>query len=254
MKTTAISPFIFESSQIRVIMVDGEPWFVAKDVCDALGLTNSRMSLMALDADEKGVSSTYTPGGQQEISIINESGLYTLILRCRDAVKQGTLPWRFRKWVTAEVLPSIRKTGNYSQRQTRRTDELNGKDMTNLKHIIHMMTGNFTHNQAWSNAVWFCLRRATGVPSPHPFAVSDLPVLADECRRIMIMTGMLRDFLYTAETTMIKRVLRNGESAEAFIEEMHNGLLDLLRNDTNCRQKLAAFEEKSLRDLRYSLN
>lgn len=111
---SAPAVFSFDSSfNIRVIDQNGEPWFVAKDVCDALGLSNSRMALQALDDDEKGVSSTDTPGGMQELAIVNESGLYTLILRCRDATKPGTLPHRFRKWITSEVLPAIRKTGRY---------------------------------------------------------------------------------------------------------------------------------------------
>ncbi len=109
--------FSFEASNpIRAISIEGSPWFVAKDVCDALRLTNSRMAMKALDEDEKGVSSIYTLGGKQDLSIISESGLYTLILRCRDAVTPGTIPYRFRKWVTSEVLPAIRQTGQYQHR------------------------------------------------------------------------------------------------------------------------------------------
>jgi prophage antirepressor-like protein len=110
---TAIIPFDFEGRSVRVVPRDGEPWFVAADVCSALGLTNSRMALQALDEDEKGVSSTYTPGGPQQTAIVSESGLYTLILRSRDATKPGTVAHRFRKWVTSEVLPAIRKHGGY---------------------------------------------------------------------------------------------------------------------------------------------
>ncbi len=105
--------FKFGSHEIRVINKDGELWFVAKDVCDAIGLSNSRVSLLALDDDEKEVSSTYTLGGRQDLSVVSESGMYTLVLRCRDAVKQGSVPHQFRKWVTGEVLPAIRKTGSY---------------------------------------------------------------------------------------------------------------------------------------------
>ncbi|MFK5041649.1 BRO family protein [Glaesserella parasuis] len=112
-QSTQLSTFNFEQSSIRVIAVNNEPWFVAKDVCNAIGLSNSRMALLALDEDEKGVSSTYTLGGEQDLAIVSESGMYTLILRCRDAVKKGSVPHRFRKWVTAEVLPQIRKTGRY---------------------------------------------------------------------------------------------------------------------------------------------
>ncbi|EAS0448462.1 hypothetical protein E9219_18375 [Salmonella enterica] len=109
--------FTFEDHEIRTVMRNGEPWFFAADVCKAIALDNT--AIRKLDDDEKGLHSTQTPGGMQEISIISESGLYTLILRCRDAVKQGTLPWRFRKWVTNEVLPSIRKTGRYQVEEKR---------------------------------------------------------------------------------------------------------------------------------------
>ncbi|RWS78343.1 hypothetical protein DN614_29690 [Klebsiella michiganensis] len=107
--------FKFDDKDVRVIAKDGEPWFVATDLCDVLNLTNSRVSLMALDNDEKGVSSIYTIKGNQEVAVVSESGMYTLILRCRDAVKPGTAPYRVRKWVTTEVLPSIRKTGSYEK-------------------------------------------------------------------------------------------------------------------------------------------
>ncbi|MFW9316980.1 BRO family protein [Glaesserella parasuis] len=112
-QSTQLSTFNFEQSSIRVIAVNNEPWFVAKDVCDAIGIDNNRKALLALDEDEKGVTLSNTLGGQQEMNIISESGMYTLILRCRDAVKKGSVPHRFRKWVTAEVLPQIRKTGRY---------------------------------------------------------------------------------------------------------------------------------------------
>ncbi|MDT7076425.1 BRO family protein [Citrobacter amalonaticus] len=116
--------FKFESSApVRMFNIDGNPWFAASDVCKALGLTNSRMSLKALDDDEKGVSSTYTVKGSQTVNVINESGLYTLILRCRDAVTPGTIPYRFRKWVTGEVLPQIRRTGRYVREELSPADK-----------------------------------------------------------------------------------------------------------------------------------
>ena len=113
MKTMEVTSFFFEDNSVRTLILEDNTWFVAQDLCSALHLSNSRMALRALDNDEKGVSSTYTPGGNQEVAIVSESGMYTLILRCRDAVKPGTLPHRFRKWVTNEVLPQIRKSGSY---------------------------------------------------------------------------------------------------------------------------------------------
>lgn len=110
-----ISTFNFENQSIRTIAINNEPWFIAKDLCDAINISNYRDAIERLDEDEKGVALTDTLGGKQEMSVVSESGMYTLILRCRDAVKKGSIPHRFRKWVTAEVLPQIRKTGSYSQ-------------------------------------------------------------------------------------------------------------------------------------------
>lgn len=112
-----LSTFNFETRSIRVIAINNEPWFIVKDVCEAAGIANYRDAVERLDDDEKGVALTDTLGGQQEMNIINESGMYTLILRCREAVKKGSVPHRFRKWVTAEVLPQIRKTGEYQKTQ-----------------------------------------------------------------------------------------------------------------------------------------
>jgi prophage antirepressor-like protein len=100
--------FSFDGAAVRVVLVDGEPWWVAADVCGALAIANPRDALSRLDDDEKGVGLTDTLGGSQHLSIINESGLYSLILRSRKAEAK-----RFKKWVTAEVLPSIRKHGAY---------------------------------------------------------------------------------------------------------------------------------------------
>ena len=106
---TSVASFSFENFPVRAINRNGEIWFVAADVGAVLELTNVRASVALLDDDEKGVNTIDTPSGKQEMSIINESGLYALILRSRKPEAK-----RFRKWVTSEVLPSIRKTGSYS--------------------------------------------------------------------------------------------------------------------------------------------
>ena len=105
-----ITPFHFGDQQVRVISDDrGEPWFVGADVCEALALRNSRDAMARLDEDEKGVAITDTLGGPQEMLTINESGLYSLILTSRKPSAK-----KFKKWVTSEVLPSIRRTGAYT--------------------------------------------------------------------------------------------------------------------------------------------
>lgn len=101
----------YQSMDVRMVMQDGETWWVLADVCKVLGLTNSRMTTKQLDDDEKGVSQIYTPGGPQEMTIINESGLYSVILRSDKPEAKA-----FKRWITHEVLPSIRRTGTYSVR------------------------------------------------------------------------------------------------------------------------------------------
>lgn len=102
--------FNFESSNVRVCVGEnGEPQFVAADVCQALTIDNHRNVLARLDEDEKGVQSMDTPGGRQDLAVVNESGLYSLILTSRKPEAK-----RFKRWVTHEVLPSIRKTGSYA--------------------------------------------------------------------------------------------------------------------------------------------
>lgn len=103
-----IIPFDFDEQAVRVLMRDGAPWFVAADVCRVLEIGNSRDAVSRLDDDEKGVATTDTLGGAQKMTIISESGLYALIVTSRKAEAR-----RFRKWVTGEVLPSIRRNGRY---------------------------------------------------------------------------------------------------------------------------------------------
>lgn len=100
--------FAFNRQSVRVIRVDGEPWFVAKDVCEVLEIANSRDAVARLDDDERSVVSTDTPGGMQKLQAVNESGLYALVLGSRKPEAKA-----FKRWITHEVLPAIRTTGHY---------------------------------------------------------------------------------------------------------------------------------------------
>ncbi|MFD3271477.1 BRO family protein [Paenibacillus dendritiformis] len=100
--------FNFSGSDIRVVTKDGQPWWVAKDVCDVLEIKNSRDALGRLDEDEKGVASTDTLGGTQQVQVVNESGLYSLVLSSRKPEAK-----QFKRWITHEVIPAIRRTGAY---------------------------------------------------------------------------------------------------------------------------------------------
>lgn len=112
---------IFENSQfgtIRAVEIDGDPWFVAADVCRALDIKNSRDAMTRLEDDERGVISTDTPGGKQEMNVVNEPGLYSLVLGSRKPEAKA-----FKRWITHEVIPSIRRNGGYIAGQESMTPE-----------------------------------------------------------------------------------------------------------------------------------
>ena len=104
--------FSFPTHALRVEMIDGEPWFVASDVCESLGLDDTSKACSRLDDDEKLTRTMFVSGQNREVLIINESGLYSLILTSRKPEAK-----KFKKWVTADVLPAIRKTGRYESAQ-----------------------------------------------------------------------------------------------------------------------------------------
>ena len=104
-----------ENAPIRVQVINGETWFVAKDVCDNLGINKYRDAFTRLDDDERVYVLVDTLGGPQRVVAVNESGLYSLVFQSR---KPGAK--KFRKWVTMDVLPSIRKTGGYSVKSSRK--------------------------------------------------------------------------------------------------------------------------------------
>ena len=112
---------IFENPEfgaVRTLVRDNEPWFSGKDVATALGYSNPHKAIRDhVDVEDKGMNETFTPGGKQAIAVINESGLYSLILSSKLPTAKA-----FKHWVTSEVLPSIRKTGGYIAGQETMSD------------------------------------------------------------------------------------------------------------------------------------
>lgn len=127
-----------EFGEIRTIIIDGEPWFVGKDIATALGYSNTRDALAKhVDDEDKGVAKCDTPSGKQNMSIINESGLYALIFGSK--LESAT---RFKHWVTSEVLPSIRKHGAYM------TNEVIERTLTDPDYLIQLATALKEERQA----------------------------------------------------------------------------------------------------------
>lgn len=172
---TQLSTFNFESNSIRTLVINNEPWFVAKDLCNAINISNYRDAIERLDEDEKGVALTDTLGGKQEMNIVSESGMYTLILRCRDAVKKGSVPHRFRKWVTSEVLPQIRKTGSYSKTTV--------DQRTGLRNAVNMLVSK--KGLIYSDA-YHLIHQRFNVESIEDLTLEQLPQAVEYVHRIVL--------------------------------------------------------------------
>lgn len=124
---TDIQIFNYQNNEVRTVEMNGEPWFVLKDVCEVLGLTDTGRTAERLDPDELTRTTLVSGGQNREMFVINESGLYNVILR---SDKPEAKP--FRKWVTSEVLPSIRKHGAYMTPETLQAAILNPDTMIQL--------------------------------------------------------------------------------------------------------------------------
>ena len=115
--TGTLVPFNYGAVQVRVVTIDDEPWFVLSDLCKVLGIRNPRDVAARLDDDMKGVDQIDTPGGRQTLTIVSEAGMYEVVIRS-DKPEAAA----FRRWITTEVLPSIRKHGGYQATPSLPTD------------------------------------------------------------------------------------------------------------------------------------
>ena len=148
-----IVPFDFHGREVRTISLDSEPWFVASDVCDFFGVTNRNRVMQEIDPADKGGTQIDTPGGRQTVTTINEPGLFQLLFALQPqkarGVDQSDIDARmdqvrqFKRWVTHDVLPAIRKTGTFTAPAAPRTEmeiirEQHGAISTLLEHNERM--------------------------------------------------------------------------------------------------------------------
>nr|DAO01824.1 MAG TPA: repressor domain protein [Bacteriophage sp.] len=180
-QTKQLSTFNFENQSIRALLINNEPWFVAKDLCDTLGITNPSKAILNLDDDEKMISTDSNlklgsaGNGAQSLALVSESGMYTLILRCRDAVKKGSVPHRFRKWVTSEVLPQIRKTGSYSKTTV--------DQRTGLRNAVNMLVSK--KGLIYSDA-YHLIHQRFNVESIEDLTLEQLPKAVEYVHKIVL--------------------------------------------------------------------
>lgn len=238
MATSALT-FTFSTQELRVIMRDGEPWFVAADVCAALGIKRTDDGAGRLDDDEKGAASIRTPGGEQQMTVVSESGLYSLVLGSRKPEAK-----RFKKWVTSEVLPSIRKTGRYQLPSHSAQQFLAPKDEAELSNAVNGVVGCFWFEKAWRQAIWFALRQAAGRPAPQRFLAADLPVLRRELDRIAQAARELSRSMCEAEREVILRVVRRGEDGGQVQDQIWRELMQ--ESKAICRKLGAASTQRDL--------
>lgn len=194
-----IIPFFFKSQNIRVIAdQSGEPWFVAKDICDALGLKNIAMALSKIPDHHKGVNSIDTLGGIQRLNFVDEPGLYRLILRCK---KKEADP--FIEWVTSKVIPQIRKTGRYQEsaqerRRLRHEAASSYKVMSSVLQLIRQNNGKETKSFHYANEAKLINWVITGEYKPidrESLPLNELNMMAklEERNTVLIGCGFERD-------------------------------------------------------------
>ena len=186
---------------VRVVDHRNAPWFIAKDICDALEVKNTAQALIRLDDDEKDVILNDTPGGTQETSVVNEPGMYSLVLSSRKKEAR-----EFKRWITHEVIPAIRATGKYDIRQNNVpaviADDVRrqGNDISDIKAMLQQsgIFDVFTNPRYSFYQYRYFYVTTTGDDSPRGFYDS----IAD-------YTGIVVPMSYNIKTTVIEWILNN---------------------------------------------
>ena len=173
--------FEYEGSSVRTVEKDGEPWFVAADVCRILEIGNPSDVIYRLDDDEKGVDSIETLGGTQKMAVVNEAGLYTVILGSRKPEAK-----KFKRWITHEVIPSIRKHGVYA------IDEV----LKNPDVLINALQALKAEREAKERLALECAFKAQQIAEMHPKVDYHDKVLA--CPDLVKVTVIAKDYGWSA--------------------------------------------------------
>lgn len=226
----------FEGREVRMILRDGEPWWVAKDVCHVLGLRNTKMAVAALDDDERdGVSISDSIGRNQRQTVINESGLYALILRSSKPEAK-----RLKKWITSEVLPTIRRTGGYRKELALPTPDHGGDPVLAIIDACQTMRMEQISMEQRITAIEDRMQSASdairALPAPE-MVLSELP-LRTQCRQavdnLCRLAGLghreawiraYREYELRFKTNLTTRMKNAGRERLTIIEE--DGNLDV---------------------------
>lgn len=232
----AISTFTFhESHNVRVQLIDGEPWFCLPDICKTLDIKN--VTQLRNQLDTKGLCKTYTltSGGKQQLNYVNEPNLYRVIFRSnKPEAKQ------FQDWVFNEVLPTIRKTGKYEvPKPVAPSNYVTANDMENIKRLVWHCSDFMDYDETFSRAIWYALREKTRVKSPEAFKVEDLPLLGEEFERIIHIIEPYLCARREAERQLISRLVRGRGDYETIMKDILYLMRDSVEEQTkNTRKKI----------------
>ncbi len=211
---SSILSFDFSTESVRVVIIDNQPWFVAKDVCAILGIKNHKDAITTLDEDEtKGVGITDPLGkNQQTASAVNESGLYALIFKSRKpAAKQ------FRKWVTNEVLPQIRKTGSYIPDQS--VETISTEQYRQLRYQVYLIGNRLQKSGAAEFAAWRGVRKFAGVTKAQLIPSEKYENCLDYLKGIQSDMEAFKECVREAETNIFRRTFKLPLADIKMIEE-----------------------------------
>lgn len=215
---TEMQPYAFRGNDVRVTVVDGEPWFVASDVAKVLGYREAYHLTRSIDDEDKGPHNVRTPGGSQQMTVINESGLYAAILGSRIQSARD-----FKRWVTSEVLPSIRRTGSYGTPAGMTFEEMTAQVIGELNRRIEAAQSRVAELEAPAGA-WNDLSNAEG-----DYTVSDAAKILG---RANVETGPRKLFAWLSDNGWIFRrgnrwqAMQSAVNAGFIVERVTSGYFD----------------------------
>lgn len=243
---TALTVFTYTEHEIRTLVIDGEPWFVAADVAQILGYRMASDMTRRLDEDEKGTHSVRTPGGEQLATIVSESGLYAAILGSKIPTARD-----FKRWITHDILPQIRRAGSYNSPTAISFEEMTAQVISGLQERIEAAQARAKELEAPA-AAWNGLSNAEG-----DFTVSDA---AKILARDGITTGPRKLYDWMESNGWIFRrggrwqAMQTAINAELLVERITSGYFDQVTGERKQADPQVRVTPKGLGRLRDLLN
>jgi prophage antirepressor-like protein len=240
--------FTFQNGKPHPVRIytdaDGSPLFHAGDLCDLLEYVNPRQALAQHvekdDVTKRDVIDRL--GRTQQANFVREPGMWSLLLGSHAPNAK-----KVKRWITAEVLPAIRKTGSYHAVPPAPTfEQITAADHKNLQRVMWMICSRFHWNSSWTSAVWYAIRQVTGCAAPQRFEVRHLPLIATELRRILEISTAVKDHCMEIEKEAIRRIVRNREAAGPFVERLKAEEAGWLNEQKPWHAQLESWHQKDL--------